>query len=219
MYLNYFDFLHNAKNNKNASRTYFGKDPMDLSLSECATLVGMCKNPSFYNPMINKERMRERRNVVLEKMYELGDITQEQLVEAQNSPLDTSKFNVTRHDDGFAPYFKEHIRIIMMATKPEKSQYASWQYQKYADDSLAWETNPLYGWCNKHTKKDGTNYNIYTDGLKIYTTLDSRMQEYAEAAAFQHVAKTLQPRFEAEKRGSRNAPYTGISKERMEAIL
>ena len=219
MYLNYFDFLHNAVGIKNASRTYFGKDPMDLSLSECATLVGMCKNPSFYNPMINKERMRERRNVVLEKMYELGDITQEQLVEAQNSPLDTSKFNVTRHDDGFAPYFKEHIRIIMMATKPEKSQYASWQYQKYADDSLAWETNPLYGWCNKHTKKDGTNYNIYTDGLKIYTTLDSRMQEYAEAAAFQHVAKTLQPRFEAEKRGSRNAPYTGISKERVEAIL
>ena len=219
MYLNYFDFLHNAVGIKNASRTYFGKDPIDLTLPEAATLVGMCKNPSYYNPQINKERMTERRNVVLEKMHELGHISDEELEEAKNTPLDTSKFNVARQDDGFAPYFKEHIRIIMMAKKPEKSDYASWQYQKFADDSVAWETDPLYGWCNKHTKKDGTNYNIYTDGLRIYTTLDSRMQEYAEAAAYQHVAKSLQPRFEAEKRGSKNAPYTGISSERVEKIL
>jgi penicillin-binding protein 1A len=219
MYLNYFDFLHNAVGIKNASRTYFGKDPIDLTLPEAATLVGMCKNPSYYNPQINKERMVERRNVVLDKMFELGHISEQELEEAKNSPLDTSKFNVTRQDDGFAPYFKEHIRIIMMAKKPEKSDYAAWQYQKYADDSVAWETDPLYGWCNKHTKKDGTNYNIYTDGLRIYTTLDSRMQEHAEAAAYQHVAKTLQPRFEAEKRGSKNAPYTGISSTRVESIL
>ena len=219
MYLNYFDFLHNAVGIKNASRTYFAKDPIDLTLPEAATLVGMCKNPSYYNPQINKERMTERRNVVLEKMNELGHISDEELAEAKNTPLDTSKFNVAKQDDGFAPYFKEHIRIIMMAKKPEKSDYATWQYQKYADDSLAWETDPLYGWCNKHTKKDGTNYNIYTDGLRIYTTLDSRMQEHAEAAAYQHVAKTLQPRFEAEKRGSKNAPYTGISSERVESIL
>lgn len=219
MYLNYFDFLNNAVGIKSAARTYFAKDPMELSLDECATLVGMCKNPSYYNPKKNPERMERRRNVVLDKMYELGDITEEELAEAKSKHFDSSKFNIARHDDGFAPYFKEHLRIIMMANKPDKSKYASWQYQKFVDDSIAWETDPLFGWCNKHTKKDGTNYNIYTDGLRIYTTLDSRMQEHAEAAAFQHVAKTLQPRFEAEKRGSRNAPYTGVSKERVEKIL
>ena len=219
MYLNYFDFLNNAVGIKNASRTYFAKDPMELTLDECATLVGMCKNPSYYNPKLNPERMKQRRNLVLDKMFELGHISKDSLDMAKAKDLDISKFNVAKQDDGFAPYFKEHIRIIMMAEKPDRSKYASWQYQKYADDSLAWETDPLYGWCYKHTKKDGTNYNIYTDGLKIYTTIDSRMQQYAEEAAYQHVAKTLQPRFEAEKRGSKNAPYTGISTERVEQIL
>jgi len=219
MYLNYFDFLNNAVGIKNASRTYFAKDPMQLNLDECATLVGMCKNPSYYNPKSNPERMKNRRNVVLDKMYELGHISKDSLEFAKNKELDVSKFNIAKQDDGFAPYFKEHLRIIMMADKPDRSKYASWQYQKYADDSLAWETDPLYGWCNKHTKKDGTNYNIYTDGLRIYTTIDSRMQEYAEQAAYQHVAQTLQPRFEAEKRGSRTAPYSGISTQRIEQIL
>ncbi len=219
MYLNYFDFLNNAVGIKNASRTYFAKDPMDLTLDECATLVGMCKNPSYYNPKSNPERMKKRRNVVLDKMFELGHLSADSLEMAKTKDLDVSKFNITKQDDGFAPYFKEHLRIIMMAEKPDRSKYASWQYQKYADDSLAWETDPLYGWCNKHTKKDGTNYNIYTDGLRIYTTIDSRMQEYAERAAFQHVAKNLQPKFEAEKRGSKNAPYSGISSQRVEQIL
>ena len=219
MYLNYFDFLNNAVGIKNASRTYFAKDPMQLNLDECATLVGMCKNPSYYNPKLNPERMKQRRNLVLDKMYELGHISKDSLDMAKAKDLDISKFNIAKQDDGFAPYYKEHLRIIMMAEKPDRSKYASWQYQKYADDSLAWETDPLYGWCNKHTKKDGTSYNIYTDGLKIYTTIDSRMQQYAEEAAYQHVARTLQPRFEAEKRGSRNAPYTGITAQRVEQIL
>jgi len=107
----------------------------------------------------------------------------------------------------------------MMAEHPDRDKYASWQYQQYYDDSLAWETDPLFGWCNKHTKKDGSHYNIYTDGLKIYTTLDSRMQEFAEEAAYQHVAKTLQPRFDAEKRGNPRAPYSGLSSAKVEEIL
>ena len=219
MYLNYFDFLNNAVGIKSAARTYFAKDPIDLTLDEAATLVGMCKNPSYFNPKLSPERMKSRRNVVLDKMYELGHISMQQLQEAKSKPMDTSKFNIPKRNDGFAPYFKEHLRIIMMAKKPQRSKYEAWQYQKYADDSLAWETDPLYGWCNKHTKNDGTNYNIYTDGLRIYTTIDSRMQEYAEAAVYQHVAKTLQPRFEAEKRGSKNAPYTSLSQQRVESIL
>ena len=76
---------------------------------------------------------------------------------------------------------------VLNAKKPDKSDYRGWQMQKYYEDSLDWETNPLYGWCEKNTKKDGSKYNLYTDGLKIYTTIDSRMQKYAEDAVVEHL--------------------------------
>ena len=219
MYLNYFDFLNNAVGIKNAAKTYFNKAPIDLSLEESATLVGMCKNPSMYNPIRFHDRSVERRNLVFSQMEKCGYITKAEMELAQAKPLDVSKFHVTSHREGIAPYFREYLRRIMMAEHPERDRYASWQYQQYYDDSLAWETDPLFGWCNKHTKKDGSHYNIYTDGLKIYTTLDSRMQEFAEEAAYQHVAKTLQPRFDAEKRGNPRAPYSGLSSAKVEEIL
>jgi penicillin-binding protein 1A len=219
MYLNYFDFLNNAVGIKNAAKTYFNKAPIDLSLEESATLVGMCKNPSMYNPIRFHDRSVERRNLVFSQMEKCGYITKAEMELAQAKPLDVSKFHVTSHREGIAPYFREYLRRIMMAEHPERDKYASWQYQQYYDDSLAWETDPLFGWCNKHTKKDGSHYNIYTDGLKIYTTLDSRMQEFAEEAAYQHVAKTLQPRFDAEKRGNPRAPYSGLSSAKVEEIL
>ena len=219
MYLNYFDFLNNAVGIKNAAKTYFNKAPIDLSLEESATLVGMCKNPSMYNPIRFHERSLERRNLVLSQMEKCAYLTKAEKELAQAKPLDVSKFHVTSHREGIAPYFREYLRRIMMAEHPERDKYASWQYQQYYDDSLAWETDPLYGWCNKHTKKDGSHYNIYTDGLKIYTTLDSRMQEFAEEAAYQHVAKTLQPRFDAEKRGNPRAPYSGLSAAKVEEIV
>ena len=219
MYLNYFDFLNNAVGIKSASRTYFAKDPIDLSLDEAATLVGMCKNPSYFNPKLNPERMKSRRNVVLDKMYELGHISLQELEEAKSKPMDTSKFNIPKRNDGFAPYFKEHLRIIMMAKKPQRSKYEAWQYQKYADDSLAWETDPLYGWCNKHTKNDGTNYNIYTDGLRIYTTIDSRMQQYAEEAVREHLSQDLQPTFYKHWQGDPKAPFVLPTEEDVENIM
>lgn len=219
MYLNYFDFLNNAVGIKNAANTYFAKQPSELSLEECATLVGMCKNPSLYNPVRFNERSRERRNVVLSQMQKAGYISTEEMEKAQATALSTDKFHITDHKEGLAPYFREYLRRIMMARRPDRSDYASWQSQQYYDDSLSWETNPLYGWYHKNTKKDGTNYNIYTDGLKIYTSLDSRMQTYAEEAAYEHVAEFLQPKFEADNKGKPNAPYSGLTKAQVDKIL
>ncbi len=219
MYLNYFDFLNNAVGIKNAANTYFAKQPSELSLEECATLVGMCKNPSLYNPVRFNERSRERRNVVLSQMQKAGYISTEEMEKAQATVLNIEKFHVTDHKEGIAPYFREYLRRIMMARRPDRNDYASWQSQQYYDDSLSWETNPLYGWCYKNTKKDGTNYNIYTDGLKIYTSLDSRMQVYAEEAAYEHVAEFLQPKFEADNKGKPNAPYSGLTKAQVDKIL
>lgn len=219
MYLNYFDFLHNAVGIKNAARTYFGKDPIDLSLPECATLVGMCKNPSLYNPLRFPQRCTERRNLVLTLMEEQRYISHAEAVEARLTDLDLGRFHVSSHREGIAPYFREHLRRMLMATKPVRSRYASWQYQQYYDDSLAWETDPLYGWCNKNHKKDGSAYNIYTDGLRIYTTIDSHMQQYAEQAAYNHVALTLQPRFDAETRNRGGNPYSDLTQEKVEELL
>ena len=219
MYLNYFDFLHNAVGIKMAARTYFGKEPIDLNLAECATLVGMCKNPSLYNPRRFPERCKERRNLVLTLMQEQGYATKAEVAEAKLGDIDLSHFHVANHREGVAPYFRELLRRKMMAKKPDRSKYASWQYQQFYDDSLAWETDPLFGWCNKNKKKDGSYYNIYTDGLKVYTSIDSRMQQYAEEATYDHVAKGLQPKFDAEIRSRGGSPYSGLSDSKVEEIL
>ncbi len=219
MYFNKFDFLNNAVGIKNAARTYFSKEPKDLSLTECATLVGMCKNPSYFNPRRFNERSRDRRNVVLAQMEKAGYITEAEMLEAQKEELSMDKFHLLDHNDGLAPYFRELLRTRLQAKKPERSNYASWNKQAFYDDSIAWETDPLYGWCNKNKKKDGSYYNLYTDGLKIYTTIDSRMQRYAEKAVYDHVAMELQPLFDKEKKGSPIAPYSGITKKELMNLL
>ena len=206
LYLNYFDFLHSAVGIKNAAATYFGKDPSTLTITEAATLVGMCKNPSYYNPVRNAERSKARRNVVISQMQKAGYLTREQ---ADSCKADTLKLNFRRadHKDGAGAYFREFLRTYMTAKRPEPSAYPSWNMAQYSADSAAWATDPLYGWCNKNFKKDGSPYNIYTDGLKVYTALDTRMQRYAEEAVGQHVGKYLQREFEKEMRGNPNAPY------------
>lgn len=207
MYLNYFDFLHNAVGIKNASQVYFSKDPSQLSLEEAATLIGLCKNPSFFNPVRYPERCRERRNVVLQQMAKAGYISQTEFEQSSAKEL-ALNFHRSDHKDGIATYFREFLRQYMMAKKPELSKYPSWQRIQYSIDSLAWETDPLYGWCNKNTKKNGEPYNVYTDGLKIFTTIDSRMQQYAEEAVRKHVGGYLQPEFDKEKRHQKTAPFT-----------
>ena len=219
MYLNKFDFLNNAVGIKTAAYTYFGCEPKDLKIEEAATLVGMCKNPSLYNPVRFNERSRGRRNVVLEQMRKAGYITDAECDSLQALPLKLT-YNRVDHKEGLATYFREYLRGVMTAPKPVRSDYRGWQMQKFYEDSIAWETNPLYGWCAKNKKKDGTNYNIYTDGLKIYTTVNSRMQQYAEDAVKEHLGDYLQPIFFKEKEGSKNAPYArSLPEKRVEELL
>lgn len=219
MYLNKFDFLNNAVGIKTAAYTYFGCEPKDLKIEEAATLVGMCKNPSLYNPVRFNERSRGRRNVVLEQMRKAGYITDAECDSLQALPLKLT-YNRVDHKEGLATYFREYLRGVMTAPKPVRSDYRGWQMQKFYEDSIAWETNPLYGWCAKNKKKDGTNYNIYTDGLKIYTTINSRMQQYAEDAVKEHLGDYLQPVFFKEKEGSKNAPYArSLPEKRVEELL
>ena len=207
LYLNYFDFLHNAVGIKTASNTYFNKEPGDLTLAEAATLIGLCKNPSLFNPVRYPERCRERRNVVLAQMQKAGYISAADLEHYASLPLKLD-FHRTDHKDGTAPYFREFLRIYMAAKKPSRTDYPSWNARQYVIDSIAWETDPLYGWCNKNFKKDGKPYNLNTDGLKVYTSIDSRMQQYAEEAVYSHVARYLQPEFFKENRQKPNAPFT-----------
>lgn len=218
MYLNKFDFLNNAVGVKTAAFTYFGCEPKELKIEEAATLIGMCKNPSLYNPVRYNERSRGRRNVVIDQMRKAGYITEEECDSLQALPLKL-KYNRVDHKEGLATYFREYLRGVLTAKKPEKSDYRGWQMQKYYEDSLDWENNPLYGWCEKNTKKDGSTYNLYTDGLKIYTTLDSRMQKYAEEAVTEHL-KELQGFFFKEKKGAKKAPYTfRLTQEQVDEIL
>lgn len=218
MYLNKFDFLNNAVGIKTAAFTYFGCEPKDLKIEEAATLVGMCKNPSLYNPVRYNERSRGRRNVVLDQMRKAGYITEAERDSLQALPLKL-KYNRVDHKEGLATYFREYLRGVLTAKKPDKANYRGWQMQKYYEDSLDWENNPLFGWCEKNTKKDGTKYNLYTDGLKIYTTLDSRMQQYAEDAVTDHL-KELQGYFFKEKKGAKKAPYTfRLTQEQVDEIL
>lgn len=207
LYLNYFDFLHNAVGIKTAANTYFNKEPKDLTVCEAATLIGLCKNPSFFNPVRYPERAKERRNVVLSQMVKAGYMDRAEYQNYSSEPL-TLNFHRTDHKDGTATYLREFLRQYMMAKRPVRTDYPSWNNVQFVADSIAWDTDPLYGWCNKNFKKDGSPYNVYSDGLKVFTTIDSRMQKYAEEAVYQHVARYLQPAFDKENKPKPSSPYS-----------
>lgn len=212
MYLNQFDFLNNAVGIKTAAHVYFNTTPDSLKIEQAAMLVGMAKNPSLYNPVRadRKDAAVGRRNVVLQQMLKADLITEAECDSLCALPLEV-KFTKVDHKDGIAPYFREAVRLMMQAKEPRRGDYPDWDQQRFVDDSIQWATNPLYGWVEKNPKPDGTKYNIYTDGLRIYTSIDSRMQKYAEEAVIDHLKNTLQPQFEREK-GSRG-PYTTNSAE------
>jgi penicillin-binding protein 1A len=219
LYLNKFDFLYNAIGIQSASQVYFNATPKELKTEEAATLIGMCKNPSYYNPVRYNERSKGRRNVVLSQMKKAGYLSKAQCDSLTALPL-TLHFTRIDHKEGLAPYFREYLRMVMTAKKPERKNYAAWQSQKFQEDSVSWEINPLYGWCNKNKKTDDSYYNIYTDGLKIYTTIDARMQQYAEEAVREHIGGTLQPAFFKEKKGNSYAPFSRtLSQEEVDAIM
>lgn len=206
MYLNQFDFLYNAVGIKSAAKVYFNKDASDLNIEEAATLIGMVQNPSHFNPVRHPDRTRARRNVVLDQMRKAGMLSQAEFDSISALPLKLD-FHRVDHKEGLAPYFREELRRYLTAKRPFPAAYPSWDHQKYVDDSIAWETNPLYGWVEKNPRPDGTKYDIYNDGLRIYSTIDSRMQSYAEQAVAEHM-RSLQKQFFAEKRRSPTAPYT-----------
>lgn len=212
MYLNQFDFLNNAVGIKTAAHVYFNTTPDSLKIEQAAMLVGMAKNPSLYNPVRadRKDAAVGRRNVVLQQMLKADLITEAECDSLCALPLEV-KFTKVDHKDGIAPYFREAVRLMMQAKEPRRGDYPDWDQQRFVDDSIQWATNPLYGWVEKNPKPDGTKYNIYTDGLRIYTSIDSRMQKYAEEAVIDYLKNTLQPQFDREK-GSRG-PYTTNSAE------
>lgn len=212
MYLNQFDFLNNAVGIKTAAHVYFNTTPDSLKIEQAAMLVGMAKNPSLYNPVRadRKDAAVGRRNVVLQQMLKADLITEAECDSLCALPLEV-KFTKVDHKDGIAPYFREAVRLMMQAKEPRRGDYPDWDQQRFVDDSIQWATNPLYGWVEKNPKPDGTKYNIYTDGLRIYTSIDSRMQKYAEEAVIDHLKNTLQPQFDREKGG--RGPYTTNSAE------
>ena len=208
LYLNYFDFLHGAVGIKIAANTYFNKEPRDLTVTESALLIGLCKNPSLFNPVRYPERSKERRNVVLGQMLKAGYLSQAEYEKDCAEPI-ALNFHRADHKDGTAVYFRDFLRRYMMMDRPQRSDYPSWNQRQYFIDSLAFATDPLCGWCKKNTKRDGTPYNVYTDGLRIYTSIDSRMQTYAEEAVYGHVAQYLQKEFNKENARKPNRPFSG----------
>lgn len=218
MYLNKYDFGNNAIGIYTASNTYFGKEPRDLDAAEAAMLIGMCKNSSLYNPLRRPELTRERRNVVLSQMNRSGYLSNAMMDSIAATELSLNYHRVD-HKLGLATYFREYLRGVMTAKKPERSNYRGWQMQQYYEDSLDWAEDPLYGWCNKNYNQSGKPYNIYADGLKVYVTIDSRMQRYAEEAVEEHLQEYLQPTFFKVKTG-RNAPFSNnISSADLNSIM
>ncbi|WP_026474024.1 transglycosylase domain-containing protein [Alkaliflexus imshenetskii] len=219
MYLNKAPFIYDAYGIKSAAATFFSTSADSLKVEEAAVLVGMLKNPSLFNPVRRPELTTNRRNVVLGQMFKAGHINRTDFDSLKQLPLGLD-FKRSDHIGGLAPYFREYLRLTLAAQQPRRENYASWQNQKFLEDSVEWATNPLYGWVNKNLKADGTRWDIYRDGLKIYTTIDSKLQISAEAAVIQHLGKDLQPKFFNEKRGRARAPFSRhVTQEQYENII
>jgi len=218
MYLNVVPFGYNAFGVKSAARTFFQKDVDMLTVEEAALLVGMLKAPSFYNPVKHPERATNRRNGVLAKMEEHGYLTRQMYDSIKQIPLVTN-FERLDHQTGSATYFREYmLRLTMTRKEPVRERYGN-NLQGFREDSIQWAENPLFGWCNKNLRPDGMPYDLYKDGLKIYTTIDSRMQRYAEAAMQQHMKKK-QNDFFREKKGRKKAPFSeDLTEKEIEDIM
>lgn len=189
MYLNTVDFGNMSQGIKSAAKTYFDKQPKDLSLEESALLVGMLKAPTYYSPRRNPERSLNRRNVVLSQMRKYKFIDEETCTAAQANPIDLSRFRVQDHRSGLATYFREYIRKVVNE------------------------------WAKENRKPDGSKWDIYKDGLKIYTTINYRMQKYAEEAVDEWICHTLQPQFFKHWKGYDNAPFYRLSQEQTDRII
>lgn len=218
MYLNQFDFLYNAVGIQSASQVYFSTTPTKLKIEEAAMLVGMCKNPSLYNPMRYPERAIGRRNTVLSQMEKYGFIDQNTRDSIAAIPLQL-KYSSVDHKQGLAPYLREYLRGVLTAKEPKESNYSEWNKQQYLLDKWQWDNNPVYGFCEKNHKPDGSKYDLYQDGLKIYTTIDSRMQRYAEEAVDENMQEQQKAFFKELKR-KKNAPFSrDLTQQEVDGIM
>ena len=187
MYCNVYDFGNNSVGVSSAAKTYFSKEPKDLTISESAILVGMFKNSGLYNPVRNPEGVKNRRNVVLLQMEKGKIISKGEKERLQSLPIKLN-FKLETHKDGTATYFREYLRDYMKK------------------------------WVEENKKPDGSDYDIYKDGLKIYTTIDSRMQLHAEEAVSAHMAN-LQEEFFIQSKDNKNAPFVNISSVETQRII
>ena len=205
MYMNAIFFGSNAYGVKAAAQTFFAKNPSDLTIEESAMLVGMVNKPTRYNPALNPEKALVRRNFVIGQMEKAGFLSESERDSIQNIPI-TLSYQVQDHNAGLAPYFRDMLRRTMNAKEPKRSKYS--QYEDYVTDSLQWADDPFYGWLTKNRKPDGTSYNLDKDGFRIYTTINYKMQKYAEEAVAEHLGKDLQKSFWRDLRRKTNKPFS-----------
>lgn len=232
MYLNTVTFGYNSFGIKSAAYIFFGTTPDSLTIEQSAILVGLLRAPTTYNPITNPEASFERRNTVISQMQkyknELHDLngwnapTDAQFDSIMKSPLESS-YHKQSHNEGLATYFREYLRVYMTATKPSLDNYSSWNKKQFYEDSILWLEDELYGWCNKNFKPNGKNYDIYRDGLRIYTTINSRMQGYAENAVSKHLGtgeEPLQEVFFQNLKNRTNRPFSWeITQKEIEGIM
>ena len=217
MYLNIFTFNYNATGIRSAAKVYFNTTPDSINLQEAAVLVGMLKAQSTYNPVRNPDLAMKRRNLVISQMANYGYLNPSVADSVKNLPIELD-FSIEDHNTGLAAYLREYLRNIMMRPEPDRKKYV--QESSYNEALWEWESNPLYGWCNKNKKPDGTNYNVHNDGLKIYTTINAKMQLYAEESLAEHLSREVQPDFYRRAKTFRNPPYSNdLTKKETEELL
>ncbi len=189
MYLNVVDFGSHAFGIKSASNTFFNKSADSLNVEEAALMIGVLRAPSFYSPVRNPERAKKRREVVLNQMRRYNFLTDDDYDSLKVIPIDMSNYQVQDHRAGLGTYFREYLRVH------------------------------LRDWAKTHEKPNGKPYNLYKDGLKIYTTINSKMQRYAEEAVREHIGGELQPEFFKHWKGRNKAPFWRISNKEYDGIM
>ncbi len=215
MYLNTVEYGSNAFGIKSAAHTFFNKEPHELNVQEAAMLVGVVNAPTFYSPVRNPKRALARRNLVLSRMKAAGALTCGQYDSIAALPI-VLNYKPVSHNDGTATYFREMLRLVMNASRPRRNQfYNQWDYEQAIKE---YDENPIYGWCHKNRKADGTSYNIYRDGLKIYTTINSTMQRYAEQAVQKQLETVIQPQMDAQYKRTRTL-FVDATREERERIM
>lgn len=219
MYLNTVPYGSNAYGIKSAARTFFNKLPSELNVQEAAMLVGVVNAPTRYSPRSNPDRALARRNTVISRMREKGYLTRAQRDSIQALPIELD-FRPISHNAGTGTYFREMLRMVMTSGKPSRESFGpgaagDWDYRQAVEQ---WESNPFYGWCDKNVKANGQPYDLYRDGLKIYTTVNATMQRYAEQAVWEQMGETVQPMMDRVTK-ARGSVFSDISKDEREAIM